>query len=127
MRCETARVTKETDVINPNAKHIRYGRVTKLKRETNPLHSRCGSLDLEVTLVDGTKLNELGFVYHKTLKVGDFVLVTVGFRITSDRYGIETVRKSKHAEKLHEFRRNVESITHADVEAYRSLKAVSRG
>ncbi len=75
-------------MINPNAKHTRRGVVTKLSRSQYEK-----SLNLEVTLADGSVLNELGFIYHDSLKVGDKVRVQIGFRITSDRHGIESVRK----------------------------------
>lgn len=74
-------------MINPNETHNRKGTVTRLSR------SRNGSLNLEVTLDNGTKLEELGFVYHKTLKQNDRVSVVIGFRIMSDRYGVESVRR----------------------------------
>ncbi len=77
-------------MINPNAKHANIGTVTKLERSKYR-----GDIYLEVTLDNGTKLNELGFLYHKTLKLGDRVTVWIGFRITSDQYGIESVRKTK--------------------------------
>lgn len=77
-------------MINPNAKHSSKGVVTELTRWND---GRIRSL--EVTLDSGRKLNELGFLEHKTIKIGERVSVVVGFRITSDRYGIESIRRTK--------------------------------
>ena len=75
-------------MINPNAKHKVKGIVTELSRSYNK------SLNVTVKTDCGSDLQELGFIYHKTLKVGDIVNITVGFRIVGDRYGIESIRRS---------------------------------
>lgn len=81
-------------MINPDATSRHYGRVVSLSR------SRCNdSLNVEILLESGHLINELGFVYHKTLKVGDLVEVIVGFSIMSDRYGARWVRKMQRRNK----------------------------
>jgi len=75
-------------MINPNAKHKAKGIVTKLSRSYDE------SLNVTVMTDTGIELTELGFIYHKTLKIEDSVNITIGFRIVGDRYGIESIRKS---------------------------------
>lgn len=97
-------------MINPNAKHSGTGIVTALKPSIMG-----GDLSITVKLLNGSELN--GFVEHKTLKIGDMVQCTVGFRIISDQYVIESVRKvSAKRRKMIE---NIDSITFADVLAFR--------
>lgn len=75
-------------MINPNATCTRYGYVTKLSR------SRCdGSLNVTVTLSDGSQIEELGFLYDDSLRSGDTVKIDVGFSITSDRFGIKGIKR----------------------------------
>lgn len=76
-------------MINPNAEFKAYGIVTAVNRR--PI----SGLSVEVETDHGTKLTELGFIYHRDIQVGDRVLVTIGFSIVSDRYGIRTIRKTK--------------------------------
>ena len=75
-------------MINPNAKHSIKGTITKLERSADR-----EDISLEVTLDNGTTLSELGFLYHRTAKLGDRVNCIVGFTIMSDRYGIESIRR----------------------------------
>ncbi len=77
-------------MINPNAKHSQKGIVTHIRRNQ---HST--DICVDVTMENGMILSELGFLYHKTLKLGDRVNCVVGFRIVGDRYGIESLRKCK--------------------------------
>lgn len=77
-------------MINPNATSRMYGEVLELKR------SRAnGSLAVMVRLISGQVLHELGFIYHKSLKVGDKVVCDIGYSITSDRYGIRAIRRQR--------------------------------
>lgn len=81
-------------MINPNHQSQHYGRVTKLTRDHND------SLNVTVVLVTGQTVTELGFIYHRTLKVGDVVTVTIGYSIMSNRYGIKAVRKTRKDAKV---------------------------
>lgn len=77
-------------MINPNTKHAARGTVLECRRSPY-----ADDISIVVRLDSGTELTELGFLYHKTLKVGDRVNCTIGFRITADRFGIESVRKTR--------------------------------
>lgn len=69
-------------MINPNATHIQYGLVLAIDHERK---------DIKVKLPNGTELNGLGFpVLANNIKVGDTARVVIGFRITSDSYGVES-------------------------------------
>lgn len=74
-------------MINPNATSSMYAEVLSVST------SRDGSLNLKVLTISGHELSELGFIYHKSIKVGDLVKVEIGFSIMSDRYGVKAVRK----------------------------------
>ena len=82
-------------MINPNATSNHYGRVVELSRSYN------GSLNIKVLLESGHMVEELGFIYHKTVAVGDLVSVVIGFSIMSDRYGIKHVTKLQRRNKLY--------------------------
>lgn len=77
-------------MINPDRVHTAKGIVTELRR--SPYNE---DISLKVTLDNGHTIEEIGFVYHKTLKVGDRVSIQGRFSIMSDRYGIINVRKTK--------------------------------
>jgi hypothetical protein len=81
-------------MINPNATSTHYGRVITVTR------SRCDdSLNIQIMLESGHLINELGFIYHKTVACGDLVQVTLGFSIMSDRYGAKWIRKMQRRNK----------------------------
>jgi hypothetical protein len=82
-------------MINANATSKHYGRVVKLDR------SRDGSLNIQVLLESGHLVEELGFVYHKTVAIGDLVAVTIGSSIMSDRYGVRHVSIVTKRNKLY--------------------------
>lgn len=75
-------------MINPNATATHFGRVVNLKRS---LANQ--SLSITVLLESGHLVEELGFVYHKTLAVGDLVRCVIGFSMMTDRFGIKHVAK----------------------------------
>lgn len=76
-------------MINPNKKHTIKGIVSKCDRNAD------GSIrDLNV-LIHGLIVESVLGLSHKTVKIGDDVSCILGFRITSDRYVLEKVRKYK--------------------------------
>lgn len=90
-------------MINPSATSKHFGRVIEISRSSD------GSLNIQVLLESGHVLEELGFVYHKTVSLGDLVSVTVGFSIVGDRYGIKKISKVTQRNKNYsriEFRVN---------------------
>ena len=74
-------------MINPNATSTHYGRVVNLTRSNDT------SLNITILLESGHLINELGFIYHKTVSIGDLVQVEIGFSIVSDKYGAKKIRK----------------------------------
>lgn len=76
-------------MLNPNHVSKMYGEVISLSRSPD------GSLNISVRMISGHILNELGFIRHKTLAVGDQVTCEIGYSITSDRYGIKGIRKTR--------------------------------
>lgn len=74
-------------MINPDATCTRYGYITKLSRSHNK------SLNVTVTLPDGSTVEELGFLYDDSLRSGDTVQITIGFSIMSDRFGIKGIKR----------------------------------
>lgn len=75
-------------MINPNEKHTITGTVTALRRDRYDK-----TLYLIVTDDQNREWSELGFIKHKTLKVGDRVKCEIGFSIVGDVYGIKSLRK----------------------------------
>ena len=75
-------------MINPNVTSQHFGRVIEVSRSRSD-----ASLTIKVLLESGHLVEELGFVYHKTIKAGDLVACTVGFSIVSDRYGVKRISK----------------------------------
>lgn len=84
-------------MINPNALNTLYGRVIKI--------SRCkfnNSLNIQVLLESGHLVEELGFIFHSTLKLGDLVQATIGFSIVSDRYGVKAIKRVNKTNKKYQ-------------------------
>jgi hypothetical protein len=107
-------------MINPNATSIHYGRVVEVSRD------RSGSLNIKVLLESGHIVEELGFIYHKTVSLGDIVIVLIGYSIVSDRYGIKAIKRMQRRNPRY---KGVENRInrHGFYTADRSnLKAVSR-
>ncbi len=77
-------------MINPSQRHSAKGTVTTLRR-----FNYKGDIDFTIQLDNGVSLESMGFVYHKTIKIGDRVSVICRFSIMSDRYGVISVRRSK--------------------------------
>ncbi len=75
-------------MINPNATSKHFGRVVEVSRSRSN-----DSLNIKVLLESGHMVEELGFIYHKTVSIGDLVAVVIGFSIMTDRYGIKHVAK----------------------------------
>jgi len=77
-------------MINSNEKHALRGKVIKLDRYKD------GSIaTLAVLLESGLVVESVYNLQHKTIQFGEYVSCTIRFRITSDRYVLEGVRRSK--------------------------------
>lgn len=85
------------DMINPNATSLHYGRVIEVSRSKGN-----NSLTLKVLLASGHMVEELGFIYHKTIKAGDLVACVIGFSIMSDRYGVKNIRRLRRDNKQYD-------------------------
>lgn len=81
-------------MINPNKKHKVTGKITKLIRDD---YYKSGFRDLEVTLDNGQVLEGTSTCSHKTIELGDVVECVIGFRITSDRYVVESIKRPRQA------------------------------
>jgi len=84
-------------MINPNATSVHYGRVIEVSRSRSN-----GSLNIKVLLESGHMLEELGFVYHKTVKAGDLVRCIIGFSIMTDRFGVKHISKLRKDNRLYQ-------------------------
>jgi len=77
-------------MINPGKTHKTTGIVIALTRSKH-----FQDVEFKVRLDNGTVLPSHGFIYHKSLKIGDRVNCDVRFSITSDEYGIRGIRRTR--------------------------------
>ncbi len=75
-------------MINPSTKHDSKATVTSATRRND------GTLrDIEFLTESGSKLIGAYGLEHKTIMVGDSVNVRIGFRISSDKYVVESFKR----------------------------------
>lgn len=75
-------------MINPNQKHNAKGIVTECTRNSD------GTIrNLIVLLDNGINVESVLGLEHKTIQKNDRVQCVIGFRITSDRYVLESVKR----------------------------------
>ena len=104
-------------MINPNKKSRRKGSVVELIRRPD------GSIrHLVIELDCGLLVEGVAGLEHKTLAVADFVTCVVGYRITSERYVVESIRRDrKRAKELKQF---LDNVTYDEIMTFISNKTM---